>query len=227
MDRPGIGVRLRGSRGRAGTSRTPATSSRPTPVRRDESTASTISSRRSSIRPRSSGGSMAPVRRTVVIMMIRGRRLGRDRERNWKHYLDWMERAGHTRPRTWDPPEDDWVEVHVFYFADMADQMGRTFEEVIPPDGVHTVDALLAWLRERGGPEALVVIPSSKESLGDWNPRQMPKEFWYRSKSGESSLHIRVASSRGTYGARGRLPRIISCLWRLPTFPAPAIHRLA
>ena len=88
------------------------------------------------------------------------RRLGRDHERNRQHHLDRLERAGHTRPRTWDTPEDDWVEVRVFYFADVADRLGRTFEEVTPPEGVYTVDALLEWLRGRGEPWAGALHPA-------------------------------------------------------------------
>ena len=88
------------------------------------------------------------------------RRLGRDRDRNWKLYLDRLERGGHARPRTWDTPDDDWIEVSIFYFAGVAERVERTMEEVIPPDGVHTVDMLLEWLRERGEPWSSALHPA-------------------------------------------------------------------
>ena len=87
------------------------------------------------------------------------RRLGRDRDRNQAHYLDQLERTGHSRPRTWDSPEDDWVELKILYFAGVADALDRLSEEVFLPDGIHTVDALLEWLRERGDPWASVLRP--------------------------------------------------------------------
>ncbi len=88
------------------------------------------------------------------------RRLGRDRHRNWAHYLDQRERKGHDRPRTWDSPQDDWVEVGILYFAGVAEALDRLSEEVVLPDGIHTVDALLEWLRERGEPWASALHPT-------------------------------------------------------------------
>ncbi len=38
----------------------------------------------------------------------------------------------------------------ILYFADLANTLGRTSEEVQLPDDVKDVDALLAWLRQRG-----------------------------------------------------------------------------
>ena len=78
--------------------------------------------------------------------------LGRNRERNWAQYLQALERAELDRPRLWDTPEEEWVEVRLLYFAALADELARTSEDVTPPNGVVTVDALLAWLRERGPP---------------------------------------------------------------------------
>ncbi|WP_025769654.1 gamma-butyrobetaine hydroxylase-like domain-containing protein [Thioalkalivibrio sp. HK1] len=86
-------------------------------------------------------------------------RLGRDRDRNQAHYLDQLERAGHSRPRTWDTPEDDWVEIKILYFATVAEALDRLSEEILLPDGIHTVDALLEWLRERGDPWTSVLHP--------------------------------------------------------------------
>lgn len=39
----------------------------------------------------------------------------------------------------------------LLYFAGLVDQLGRASEEVALPAEVNTVEALLAWLRRRGG----------------------------------------------------------------------------
>lgn len=41
--------------------------------------------------------------------------------------------------------------VKILYFADLVDRLGRASEEVALPAEVITVEALLAWLRRRGG----------------------------------------------------------------------------
>lgn len=87
-------------------------------------------------------------------------RLARNRERNEQTYADALVRAGRDRPRSWDTPEDDWIEVRILYFADVAAGLGRTAEEITTPDGIYTVDALLAFIRERGEPWATVLHPS-------------------------------------------------------------------
>jgi DUF971 family protein/molybdopterin converting factor small subunit len=86
--------------------------------------------------------------------------LGRDEERNWAEYRARLARAGEDRPATWETPaEEDWVDVRVLYFADLVDRLGRASEEITTPEGVATVGALIAWLRERGGEWARALAP--------------------------------------------------------------------
>lgn len=39
----------------------------------------------------------------------------------------------------------------LLYLARLREALGRSEEQVVPPDSVRTVADLLAWLRERGG----------------------------------------------------------------------------
>ena len=86
-------------------------------------------------------------------------RLGRDQASNWAAYCKRRERAGLDRPRLWDTPEEDWIEVRVLYFAGVAEQVGRTAEEVTPPAGIHTLAEVIGWLRERGEPWRSALAP--------------------------------------------------------------------
>ena len=47
-----------------------------------------------------------------------------------------------------DPP------IRILYLAALRERAGRSEESVAPPETVATVGALVAWLRQRGGPEA-------------------------------------------------------------------------
>lgn len=42
--------------------------------------------------------------------------------------------------------------MRVLYFAWVREKAGLAMEEVMPPDSVTDVAALIAWLRARGGP---------------------------------------------------------------------------
>ena len=88
-------------------------------------------------------------------------RLGRDQAANQAAERDRRERAGAHRPRLWDSSEEDWIEVRLLYFAGVADLLGRTAEEVTPPAGVHTLAALIGWLRERGEPWRSTLAPGA------------------------------------------------------------------
>ncbi|TVR97830.1 MAG: molybdopterin converting factor subunit 1 [Rhodospirillales bacterium] len=44
--------------------------------------------------------------------------------------------------------------MHILYFASLREKAGLASEEVAPPAEVADVDALVAWLRDRGGKPA-------------------------------------------------------------------------
>lgn len=88
-------------------------------------------------------------------------RLGRDQAANQAAERDRRARAGEDRPRLWDSSEEDWIEVRLLYFSGVADLLGRTAEEVTPPAGVHTLAALIGWLRERGEPWRSALAPGA------------------------------------------------------------------
>lgn len=47
--------------------------------------------------------------------------------------------------------------MRVLYFAWVREKAGLAMEEVMPPDSVTDVAALIAWLRARGGPPGEVL----------------------------------------------------------------------
>lgn len=52
--------------------------------------------------------------------------------------------------------------VRLLYFAWLRERLGRAEEEVILPDSVGTVGALLAWLSARGSPYAEVLTETAR-----------------------------------------------------------------
>jgi sulfur-carrier protein len=52
--------------------------------------------------------------------------------------------------------------VRLLYFAWLRERLGRAEEEVVLPDGVETVGALLAWLRGQGRPYADVLTDAAR-----------------------------------------------------------------
>ncbi len=73
--------------------------------------------------------------------------LGRDREENWRRYLEQTQQA-----TTSQSAEGDLIELNILYFATLVTQLGLESEQVSLPREVNTVSALLSWLRKRGGP---------------------------------------------------------------------------
>ncbi len=51
--------------------------------------------------------------------------------------------------------------LRLLYFAWLRERLGRAEEQIAVPDGVRSVGALLAWLRDRGDAFATVFAPGS------------------------------------------------------------------
>jgi sulfur-carrier protein len=50
----------------------------------------------------------------------------------------------------------------LLYLASLRETLGRQSEEVTPPGSVENVDALVAWLRERGEPWSVELAASRR-----------------------------------------------------------------
>ena len=73
--------------------------------------------------------------------------LGRDREQNWRRYLQSIQKA----ETSWLAVGDS-IELEILYFATLVSKLELESERVRIPLEVDTVSGLLRWLRKRGGP---------------------------------------------------------------------------
>jgi DUF971 family protein/molybdopterin converting factor small subunit len=103
--------------------------------------------------------------------------LGRDKEKNWKSYLEKLEALGYQRQED----ENEERKVKLYYFAWLANKTGKESEELMLPKSVATIADLLKLLRMRRP----VLAPVFDEALLRPTINKQFAEFFTRLEDGD------------------------------------------
>jgi DUF971 family protein/molybdopterin converting factor small subunit len=103
--------------------------------------------------------------------------LGRDQEKNWRHYLDRLDELGYQREEETDRER----RVKLYYFSWLANKTGKESEEMTLPKSVATISDLLKLLRMRRPP----LTPVFDESLLRPTINKQFAEFFTRLEDGD------------------------------------------